>query len=213
MNILLHVFVNLTDFAVRIIRFIESSSILSGLAVALIISIYLNYLFRIPNFDLDVYAKTREGQGSVFLDIKNSKHLMSYGSDEVYVKIYVPEFLFDQKFDFQLSTKSGWEDWNPLHNYKDKDRMNIKGQGEKYILINAINKNDIFPEDKVTLLRVNGGFSNKQGKHTIYYQFRTRYGKSPYFVRVGPFNLFLKRFKGKQEDVEAGKLPSVELII
>lgn len=192
---------------------INASPVLSSLVSAIIIGGFLVYIFRIPNFSMSAYAKLNAvSDGSLFFETRNEKRFMAYDADDVFFKIYVPERLFmNGEFTIERQTLGGWEVWDPLHNFRDKDRFEINS--ETYILINGISRMPLFPEQATALFLVNGNFAAMSGEYRIFYQFRTRYGFYPSVVRGGYHNWFLKRFRGKQQDVIAGKLPSVILNI
>lgn len=153
-----------------------------------------------------MYAKIDSSiNGSIFFDIKNNKHLMSYNIDDVFYKIYMPIELAIKEDNFEISTTNGWLSWNPLHNLEYKNHININGL--EYIQINGINKLNIFPKQATTLFRVNGNFTNRLKPHKIYYEFRTRYGFYPTIVHTGWKNIFIKKYEGKQKDVSRGVLP------
>jgi hypothetical protein len=210
MRLLEFIVLNAMLFLKHLWYFINSSSLLSSLLSAAIIGGFLIFIFRIPNFQLKAYAKLNEFKnGSLFFDVKNQKRFMAYDADDVFYKIYIPErLLIGNNLQIERSTFNGWESWDALYNFDDKDRLNI--DGKIYIMINGISRLSLFPEQSVTLFRVNGNFRQRNGNYKIYFQFRTRYGFYPYFVREG---WFYKRFVGEQSDILRGLLPSVILTI
>ncbi|GEM_PF-5568546 len=188
------------------------SNFLGDLLAAVIAALFLLFIFRKPDFKLEVYSKVNHGMiGSIFFDLYNKKLFMSYDLEDIYYKIYLPTKFVKNDYTFEISTHNGWEKWDPLHNFKDKDKFLINNS--EYILVNGVNKLNSFPQQKTTLFRINGIFTDKTGDYRIYYQFRTRYGLFPGIVRTGPLNLFIKTFKGNHVDVLNGKLPFSTLLI
>ena len=81
----------------------------------------------------------------------------------------------------ERDTPTGWEPWNPLNNFDDKNRFRINGAD--YIPLNGLNHLNIFPKNRVRMFRFNGDFSRAPAAYQVYYDLRTRYGRFPRFRR------------------------------
>jgi hypothetical protein len=176
--------------------------LLSSLAAAAVVGLYLAYVFRSPRFRLIVYSKTIEsGDGSIFFDLHNKKSLMAYNTLDLFFQVYVPVALVQGNIEVELDTPAGWKSWNALHNLPDKDRFRVRGID--YIRINGQNQLNIFPNRITSTFRFNGNFSSKRGTYLVYFSLDTRYGRFPK----------LRRFKFDLVDLQpaaAGRLYNVK---
>ena len=205
--------IKLIETLVQIWIFIDDSAILSNIVSSIFIGGIIIYIFRIPSFKLNIYAKLRQQVGSIFFDLRNNKNFVAYDENSVFYKLYIPEKLFlgQHNLNFKRSTIKGWYKWDPIFNFRDKDRFDVLG--DRYILINGVSELPIFPNQGVTLFKINGIFLNKSRKYRIYYQLRTKNGFYPYIIIGGYHNWFIKFFRGKHNDFLNKLLPSVDLII
>lgn len=207
--------INMAYFVLMIFRVIDKSSILSSLFVSILIGLFLIYIFRWPDFtlNLDLIMQKETGSGVLDFNLKNNKKFMSYNEDEVYFFFYIPVRILSRITEtgerlttkqFFLITKNGSASWEPLFNIRDRSSYNIGG--EEYFLVRGTAKLDILSERKTQILRVTGNF-NQSEDLKIYYWFSTKHGIYPHYIMSNQWP-FIEKYEGKFEDVIAGKLPS-----
>ncbi len=205
---------NILSVAYKILKFIDDSSILSGIVVSIIIGFYLVSVFRKPKFSiiLDLIMKRNTNKGVLDFSIVNHKKFMSYDADKVFFFLYIPTELLSVNGgngerivtkEFFLTTKDGDDKWNPLFNIRDRYQYNIGNV--TYYLIRGLVKLDIYPDRRTHFLRISGDFY-RNITPKMYYWFSTEYGIYPRFIKSKKYP-YIKRYKGKFYDAEAGLLP------
>lgn len=216
MKIIEEIVITMVYFVIAIFKFIDNSSILSGLFVSILIGLSLIYIFRWPDLtlNLDLIMQKDTNAGSLDFNLQNNKKFISYDRDEVYFFFYIPVRILSRVTEngekittkqFFLITKDGSVLWKPLFNIRDRS-SHIIGR-EEYFLVRGAVKLDIFPERKTQILRITGTF-NRGENFKIYYWFSTRHGIYPRYTTSSQWP-FIKKYEGKFEDVLAERLPFV----
>ncbi|MFA4834306.1 MAG: hypothetical protein WC619_05750 [Patescibacteria group bacterium] len=200
MNLIEEIIVNLFYFVIKVIKFIDSSSILSGLVITLIVAIFLTFILRTPNFTLTLETNmipgTNEGQTDFIL--KNNKRFQYYNKGEIYFHFYIPtRIIAEEDATGRLSlTKVFFKDNGQQTslirdpNYEFKHRIPSE-DGEEYFELRGVVDSNVFPERTVPVLSIRGQF-NKNEDFKVYYWFSTKYGNFPRYIKYNGIPFYKK---------------------
>ena len=177
-----------------------SINVFAGLIGTGIIALITIYIFKIPNFDIQLLYVSDSGQyvtdptkANLIVALKNKKDFISFRENEVFYSFIVPtEFVKNKEFSF--ATPDGWKRENI------NDYTLASAGGKEYYYIRSINKYALNPNATADLVMFKGNFINDKSVK-ICIELSTPYGSFPRGVKrdgLVDLNAEINKFKCRE---------------
>jgi uncharacterized protein (DUF486 family) len=158
-------------------------NIFSGIVVAALTSVFLIYLFRVPNFEIGFDSFQRddigllEGESVVTIMVSNQKYFLSFEKETVTYSFWIPQDLLVDGTRYFIHTPQGTRS-AAIDSLTGENTKIVDSSGREYAHARSLITLPLYPRSTERVLSIIGKF-DKTKPFKVCALFNTPYGRDP----------------------------------